>query len=213
VNKLAAVFALVLTSSFTIAQTAPAVVPPIAGSSTRTVAVSTVPSCPTVTGAYYLQANVWVPMDLVHSVGFKTTNVTGAAFSYGLAKMRYKAQFRDKASPYQLKGNTLEVCLIGVTDSARDLTLAKLQEEKDRRELPMASVRAWTGVNAQMDSKVIVPITSEKIGDKAYLVKSDGPLPNGEFILFVTVPDVAAMVKSNASVSLGGYDFGCHAKN
>ena len=212
-NKLAAVFVLVLASSFAVAQTAPAVAPPIAVSSTTNVAVSTVPSCPTVTGAYYLKANVWVPVDLVHSVGFKTTNVAGAAFSYGLAKAQYKAQFRDKASPYQLKGNTLEVCLIGVLDTARDLTLAKMQEEKDRRELPMASVRMWTGVNAQMDPKVVIPITTEKLGDKAYLVKSKGPLPNGEFILFVTVPDVAAMVKSNASASLGGYDFGCHSKD
>jgi hypothetical protein len=61
------------------------------------------PSCPTNSGAYYLQENQWISMDPIHSIGFKTTNVAGAAFSYGASKARIKAQFRDPKSPYQLR--------------------------------------------------------------------------------------------------------------
>lgn len=151
-------------------------------------------------------------MDSVHAVGFKTTNVAGAAFSYGAAKAKMKAQFRDARSPYQLKGDTLAICLVGVTDSGRDITVAKFQEEKDRRELPMASYRLWTGVNAQLDPKVVVSIDVEKKAEKVYLVTGKESLHDGEFVLFTIVPDVAAMVKANTTTSLGGYDFGVHSK-
>jgi len=151
-------------------------------------------------------------MESVHAVGFKTTNVAGAAFSYGAAKARVKAQFHDSRSPYQLKGNALSLCLVGVIDSGRDITMARFQEEKNRRELPMASYRLWTGVNAQLDPKVVVAIAVEKKAEKVYLVTSKEALQAGEYILFTIVPDVAAMMKSNTAASLGGYDFGVHAK-
>jgi len=170
------------------------------------------PSCPTASGAFYLQGKDWISMDPSHSIGFKTTNVAGAAFSYGAAKARIKAQFRDAESPYQLKSNALAMCLVGITDSGRDITLAKFQEEKNRREISMASYRLWTGVNAQIDPKVLISISIEKKGDKLYLVTSKDPLPVGEFILFTIIPDVAAMAKANTPSSLGGYDFGSHAK-
>jgi hypothetical protein len=175
-------------------------------------AQATTLSCPTASGAYYRLGNDWTPMDLSHSIGFKTTNVAGAAFSYGAAKARLKAQFRDPKSPYQLKSNLLEICLVGIIDSGRDITVAKFQEEKDRREIPMASYRLWTGINAQIDPKVLIPVSIDKKGDKLYLITSKEPLPVGEFILFTIIPDVAAMAKANTPSSLGGYDFGNHAK-
>jgi hypothetical protein len=175
-------------------------------------AQTALPDCPTATGAYLLQAGAWVSIDPSHSIGFKTTNVAGAAFSYGAAKAKVKAQFRDARSPYQLSGNTFAMCLIAVTDTGRDVTLAKFQEEKDRRELAMASYRMWTGINAQIDPNAVIAVTVEKKGDKSYLIVSKEPLPIGEFMLFTIVPDVQAMVKANTPSSLGGYDFGAHTK-
>jgi hypothetical protein len=170
------------------------------------------PDCPVASGAYYLQGTTWLGMDPSHSTGFKTTNVAGAAFSYGAAKARVKAQFREARSPYQLPDSSFAMCLVGTVDTGRDITLARFQEEKDRRELSMASYRMWTGINAQLDPKVLIPITVEKKGEKIYLVTSKEPLPLGEFILFTIIPDVAAMAKANQASSLGGYDFGNHAK-
>jgi hypothetical protein len=167
-------------------------------------------TCPTAIGAYYLQKNDWVSMDPSHSVGFKTTNVAGSAFSYGAAKARVKAQFREPHSPYQLRSNAFAMCLVGITDSGRDITVAKFQEEKDRREISMASYRIWTGVNAQIDPKIIMQISVEKKAERVYLVTSKETLPQGEFILFTIIPDVAAMTKANTPTSLGGYDFGHH---
>jgi hypothetical protein len=197
--------------------TPPTTIPPAASVVKTPVAAATSPSdvgnapiCPKVYGAYYMQSNGWVPMDPSHSVGFKTTNVAGAAFSYGATKMRIKAQFRDAHSPYQLRSNTFAMCLVGIIDSGRDITVAKFQEEKDRREISMVSYRLWTGVSAQMDAEVFIPVSAEKKGDKVYLVTSKESLPQGEFILFTIIPDVAAMTKANTPSSLGGYDFGHH---
>jgi hypothetical protein len=170
------------------------------------------PACPTANGAYYLSGDAWVGMDASHSIGFKTTNVAGAAFSYGAAKAKVKAQFRDSKSPYQVKNSDLAICLVGVVDSGRDLTLAKFQEGKDRRELAMASYRLWTGINAQIDPGSLIPINVDKKADKVYVISTKAPLPSGEFILFTIIPDVAAMAKANTPGSLGGYDFGSHAK-
>jgi hypothetical protein len=167
-------------------------------------------TCPSSKGAYYLQGNEWTPMDRLDSVGFKTTNIAGAAFSYGAAKAHLKAIFRDSESPYQLKGNRLAMCLVDITDSGRDVSIARFQQKKNRRELPMASYRLWTGYNAQIDPKSIIPISVDKKADEVYLVTTKDPLPRGEFILFTIVPDIAAMIKANTHTSLGGYDFGIH---
>lgn len=169
-------------------------------------------TCPTANGAYYQVGTSWKPMDPTHSVGFKTTGIAATAFSYGAAPAHMKAQFRDPRSPYQLAGEKLSICLVGLTDNARDLSLARLQQEKDRRELMMAKMRLWTGVNAQLDPKSVVAIESEKLGEKVYLVTTKEALPDGEFILFTIIPDLHAMAKANESSSLGGYDFGNHPK-
>jgi hypothetical protein len=121
-----------------------------------------------------------------------------------------KAQFKDSKSPYQVRNAKLEVCLVGVTDSGRDISLAKMQEEKDRRELPMAKYRLWTGINAQLDPKNLVVIDVQKLENKLHYITSKEPMPSGEFILFTIIPDVAAMAKANRAASLGGYDFGYH---
>jgi len=167
-------------------------------------------SCPGATGAYLRIGANWKPIDESHSVGFKTTGVAASAFSYGAAPAKMKAQFRDPRSPYQLRNSKLEMCLVGVTDSGRDISLAKMQEEKDRRELPMAKYRLWTGINAQLDPKNLIAVDVQKLGDKLYYLTSKEAMPSGEFILFTIIPDVAAMARANNSSSLGGYDIGYH---
>ena len=102
---------------------------------------STPPACPEANGAYYLMDQSWKPMDAAHSIGFKTTGVAAAAFSYGAAKAHVKAQFRDAHSPYQIHDGTMAMCLVGLTDNGRDISMARLQQENDRRELAMASMR------------------------------------------------------------------------
>jgi hypothetical protein len=76
----------------------------------------------------------------------------------------------------------------------------------------MASYRLWTGMNAQVDPKAVIPVLIDTKGDKTYLVTSKENMPVGEFILFTIIPDVAAMAKANTASSLGGYDFGSHAR-
>jgi hypothetical protein len=73
---------------------------------------------------------------------------------------------RSRSICIQLRSAKLEVCLVGVTDSGPDISLAMMQEEKNRRELPMASYRMWTGINAQLDPKNLIAVDVQKLGDK-----------------------------------------------
>lgn len=84
-------------------------------------------------------------------------------------------------------------------------------EESDRCELAMASMRIWTGVNAQLDPKSVVAVNVDKQGNKVYRITTKEPLTDGEYILFTIIPDVQAMVKANTPASLGGYDLGSHS--
>ncbi len=76
----------------------------------------------------------------------------------------------------------------------------------------MASVRVWSGVNAQIDPKSVVGIDVQKVMDKVYLITTKEPLTDGEFILFTSVPDIGSLAKNNTPQALGGYDFGNHSK-
>lgn len=183
----------------------------VCASATAQASISSQP-CPSANGAYYKAGGDWKNMDASHSVGFKSTGVAKAAFSYGAASAKLKAQFRDSKSPYQLRDPHMMICLVGLTDTGRDVTLAKFQDEKDRRELQMASIRIWSGINAQLDPKSVVALDVQKTADKVYLITSKEPLTDGEFILFTTVPDIGSLAKNNTPQGLGGYDFGSHSK-
>ena len=169
-------------------------------------------TCPTTNGAYLKVDNEWKSIDSVHAIGFKTTGVAKMAFSYGAAAAKVKAQFRDPKSPYQITAPSFFMCLVGLIDSGRDITLAKFQEEKDHRELQMASIKTFSGVNAQIDPKSVILLDVNKIADKSYMVSAKQGLPPGEFILFLIVPDIQGLAKSNTPQALGGYDFGNHSK-
>jgi hypothetical protein len=149
-------------------------------------------------------------MDVTRSIGFKSTGVAKAAFSYGAASMKYKAQFRDPRSPYQLKNASFEVCLVGVTDNGRDVTLVKFPGRKGRRELQMARFACvvWHQRSDRSEERRVTRGVESR--RKVYLISSKQQVPEGELILFTIVQDISSMIKANTPASLGGYDFGNH---
>jgi hypothetical protein len=169
-------------------------------------------SCPTATGVYYRSGSDWKLMEEIHSSGFHTTGVAKMAFSYGAAAAKVKALFRESRSPYQVTNTNTQFCIVRVTEQGRDLTIVRMQEEKDRRELETASMRMWSGVSSQVKDDKLLKIGVEKLADKTYLVTSLAPIPSGEYMLFTIVPDTQALVKANTPSALGGYDFGFHPK-
>lgn len=175
-----------------------------------TFAQSLFPACPASKGGYLLENDSWTPIDPSHSATFKTTNVAAALMSWGAAKAKVKVQFRDEKSPYQSKAGIFAMCLVDEINTGRDITLAQFQARKDRRELTMATYRDWSGYNVQIDPKSLIPVDVEKKGDQVYVITSKSSLPNGEFILFTSVPEVPGISNSNSSGSVGGYDFGRH---
>lgn len=146
-------------------------------------------------------------MDKVQATRFK-----GAGVPLPGASIKVKGEFRDPRSPYQLADGGLSICLVGVIDSGRDITVVKMQEQKDHRELQIASARALSASNgSQYDKKAVVPVETQKLADRVYFVSSSQPLSDGEFILLTQVPDLFAVLKSNTDGALAGYDFGKHA--
>jgi hypothetical protein len=183
-----------------------------ASAGTPNSAITQPSSCPVVPGVYYRSDAKWKLMEEIHSSGFHTTGIAKAAFCYGVASAKVKALFRAPRSPYQIRNPESQFCVVGMTDEGRDLTIVRLQEERDRRELETASMRMWTGVSSEVKDDQLLKIDVEKLADKIYLVTPSGRIPAGEYILFTIVPDTQALVKANTPSALGGYDFGFHGQ-
>ncbi len=156
--------------------------------------------CPKESGAYSYSQAAWKQMDIAHSMGFKTS---------GLYSVKVKAIFRDNASPYEVNGSKPKFCLVGLIDSGRDLTLARLSPTKNERELQFGKA-GLTGFKMQINAKDTVPLDVEKVADKTYIISSKGPVSKGEYILLPILPNMAT--SSNQATNLSGYDVGVRAE-
>jgi len=179
---------------------------------TAVVAVAHAPTCPTAAGVYYRREAGWKLIEEIHSSGFHTTGVAKATLSYGAAAAKVKAVFREVHSPYQVTDPATKFCIVGVTQSGRDISIVQMREEKGRREMEIASMRMWTGVSAEFKDNQLLKIQVEKLDDKTFLITPSTPIKPGEYILFTNVPDTRGILKANGQQALGGYDFGLHAE-
>lgn len=171
--------------------------------------------CPAQTGIYFSDNGTWKEMEQVHSLGVHTTGVAKAAFSYGIASGKVKATFPDAVAPVQISDPASYFCSVNVAEQGRDIILIKLEQHGDKREIQLASIRTWTGVNAQYQDKAMVKLTVVKQQEKTFLFKAEGPIKEGEYIFFpkpLDTPQTSGIAKYNGPSAIGGYDFGFHLK-
>lgn len=179
---------------------------------TPDVAAAQAPACPAAAGVYYRREAGWKLIEEIHSTGFHTTGMAKATLSYGAAAAKVKALFRDARSPYQVTDPATKFCIVGVAQSGRDISVVRMQEEKSRREIEIASMKMWSGVRSEVKDDELLKIQVEKLDDKTYLITPSTPIKPGEYMLFTNVPDTRGLLKANGQLALGGYDFGLHAQ-
>jgi hypothetical protein len=161
------------------------------------------PSAPHDPGVYMMTTGPdgkrkMVFMDRANVAGAKTSNMMGAAFSYGIAKAKVKidipgarANMRTTdPSPvfYMYFPPALALGGLGGTDvitSPSQFSLLSLEDKKDHRETLVGKV-GLNGANTGVDEKKTLPFTSQRMKSQAYKVTLSENLKGGEYTFFAT---------------------------
>ncbi len=137
-------------------------------------------------------------MDRANVAGAKTSNMMGAAFSYGIAKAKVKIDIpgarantrTTDTSPvfYMYFPPALSLGGLGGTDvitSPSQFSLLTLEEKKDHRETLVGKV-GMNGANTGVDEKKTLPFTTQRMRSGAYKVILSESLKGGEYTFFAT---------------------------
>jgi hypothetical protein len=154
-----------------------------------------------------------VQMERAGSNRAHTSNVLGAAFSYGLAKAKVKAEIdgpraslRTEAKPefYMYFPPTGSLGATETISSPSQFILERLDAKKDKREVAVAQMRTFGGTSAGADEKKLLKFNAEKIRPYAYKVTPDASIKAGEYA-FIASSGVGG---TSGSVSVVVFDFG-----
>lgn len=152
---------------------------------------------PTVSGVYYSSTQAPTRMELATSSGFKTSGALGAAFSYGIAKVKGKWLYRNTTAAAQLPDRRPAFTLVSQIDvSTQAIALVKFDVKKDHREAQMCEASVWTGVKTE--NPEVIPLSVTRIPNTNTLtIVPQNDLPAGEYLLI-----------TDAGKGYDGYDFG-----
>jgi hypothetical protein len=137
-------------------------------------------------------------MDRANVAGAKTSNMMGAAFSYGIAKAKVKIDIpgarantrTTEASPvfYMYFPPAISTGGLGGTDvitSPSQFSLLTLEDKKDHRETLVGKI-GLNGANTGVDEKKALAFTSQRLRSQAYKVTLSENLKGGEYTFFAT---------------------------
>jgi len=110
------------------------------------------------------------------------------------------AVYRNAKAPVTL-GNEPEFCVSGFGSSLKGLTIVKLDEKNDRREMQFVSKRLFRKPKVQYNRDDIQPVKLISSDDTQVILATKTPLKPGQYILFPP-PRVESTGNPN------GYDFG-----
>ena len=150
-------------------------------------------------------------MEQVRSLGVHTTGVAKTAFTYGIASGKVKATFPDPKAPVQIADERPLFCSVNVAEQGRDIIVVKLEPHGAKREIQLASLRAWSGVNMQYKDSDMVKVEVQKQNTQTFLVTTPEALKSGEYIMFPRLQGSGTdlnIQKAGGPTSIGGYDFG-----
>jgi hypothetical protein len=159
-------------------------------------------------------------VDRVGEAAMKVSNLMGAAFSFGAAKMKLRAEipaphatvrstdsrpvfymyFPDISSYGAFSG-------IDMVSSPNQFTLLALDELKDHRETVVASA-GLTGGSIGADQKKSILFRTDRIRPRAYKVTPSVDLKPGEYAFVAVMPGLTPETPPNMVV----YDFGVDPK-
>ena len=159
-------------------------------------------------------------MDRANVAGAKTSNMMGAAFSYGIAKAKVKIDIpgarantrTTDTNPvfYMYFPPAISMGGLGGTDvitSPSQFSLLTLEDKKDHRETLVGKV-GLNGANTGVDEKKTLPFTTQRMRSQAYKVTLSESLHSGEYTFFATT-HVSGTQNGDTYIV---YDFGVDAR-
>jgi hypothetical protein len=159
-------------------------------------------------------------IDRVGESAVKVSNLMGAAFSFGAAKMKLKADIpgphatvRTTASRpvfymyFPDTGSLGAFSGVAMVTSPNQFSLLALDQQKQDRETVIASM-GIAGGTMGADPKKTVPFTAGRIRPGVYKVTPSADLKPGEYAFIAVMPGVTPETPPNTVV----YDFGVDAK-
>ncbi len=159
-------------------------------------------------------------LDRASVTGAKTSNVMGAAFSYGLAKAKVRVDIPGAHATLRITESrpifymyfppAVNLGGLGGTDiitSPTQFSLLSLEEKKDHRETLVGKM-GMNSASTGYDEKSIRPFTTERLRSGAYKIIPSTSLINGEYTFFATTH--VSGTQSSATYIV--YDFGIDAR-
>jgi hypothetical protein len=155
-------------------------------------------------------------IDRVGESAMKVSNLMGAAFTFGAAKMKLRAQIpgphaelrtvQTRPVFYMYFPNNTTFAAFGgfpMVSSPNQFSLLALDQQKDARETVIASM-GITGGSIGADQKKTVAFTSDRIRSGAYKITPSSDLKPGEYAFVAALPGVTPETPPSMVV----YDFG-----
>jgi hypothetical protein len=151
-------------------------------------------------GAYVQTSDKWEKLYIANTEGLKSKGVAKSAFSYGIASAKIVLMYREPDAPVKTQGPRPIFKIVGPTMTApRDIVIVRLKQEKDHRELQVASTRVWTGINSSYPPEDTVAVDVKQDGD-TMIITPKADLKPGQYMLFAATPTAMP-------AGYGGYDF------
>lgn len=155
-------------------------------------------------------------IDRAGEAGVKTADLAGAAFSYGIAKAKLKAEipgphaqtrvFEPRPVFYMYFPELSGIGGFGGTDmisSPNQFTLLRLEEKKEHRETQIAKVGLYSS-DVGADEKREIPFTSERIRSGMYKLTLKQDLTQGEYAFIMATQGAGKATGTTVVI----YDFG-----
>jgi hypothetical protein len=179
------------------------------------------PNAPHDPGVYLFASDAYghqqmIFIDRVGAGREKTSNVLGAAFSYGIAKAKVKAEIpgphasvrshSQKPAFYMFFPSSANLGGFGGNDvitSPTQFSLLLLEEKKDHRETAVAKM-GFASASAGTDSKRTTLFSSTRVRNGVYQITPNSALPPGEYA-FIASTGMAGDATHHTVVI---YDFG-----
>lgn len=136
-------------------------------------------------GIYAKTVNGYELMEPLKFKGVKS-NALGSALSYGIAKTKMKTEYSGETSPYVFTGKATFRIYFGLvptnkvqklymfsasSSSIRDVSVAKFQVKKNKRQLTQGNYSLWTGSQTGLQTDHDVKIDATKLRENVYDVE------------------------------------------
>jgi len=136
-------------------------------------------------GIYAKMENGYELMEPLKFNGIKS-NALGSALSYGIAKTKMKTIYSGESSPYVFTGKAMFRIYFGLvptnmaqklfmfsasSTSIRDVSVAKFQVKKNKRQLTQGSYSLWTGSLTGVQTDNDVKIDAKQVRENVYDVE------------------------------------------